>query len=102
MHRQISSHGTNTQSSTPPPQAHRGDQHQVKVPAMPSAAALRAQQEHSAEVAPSNPFAGADEGLLLATALDVVANVASKATLFDAGRDEIFPRFDEEGETWMI
>lgn len=66
---------------------------------MPSAAALRAQQEKDAEFAPSNPFDGADEGLLLATASDVVAEVASKTNLFDAARDEIFPRFDDGGET---
>lgn len=79
--------------------------HHIEVPSqeklytMPSAAALRAQQQKDAEFAPSNPFDGADEGLLLGTASDVVAEVAAKTNLFDAARDDIFPRFDDGGET---
>lgn len=64
---------------------------QEKLFIMPSAAALRAHQEKDAEFAPSNPFDGADEGLLLGTASDVVAEVAAKTNLFDAARDDIFP-----------
>ena len=71
----------------------------AKLTTMPSAAALRAQQEKDAEFAPSNPFDGADEGLLLGTASDVVAEVAAKTNLFDAARDDIFPRFDDGGKT---
>ena len=69
-----------------------------KLSTMPSAAALRAQQEKDAEFAPSNPFDGADEGLLLGTASDVVTEVAAKTNLFDAARDDVYPRFDDGGE----
>ena len=69
---------------------------------MPSSAALRARQEKAAEFAPSNPFDGADEGLLLGTASDIVAEVASKANLFDDNREDIFPQFDEGGKAQML
>ena len=69
---------------------------------MPSSAALRAQREKTAEFAPSNPFDGADEGLLLGTASDVVAEVASKANIFDDSREDIFPQFDEGGKAQKL
>jgi len=69
---------------------------------MPSSAALRAQQEKATEFAPSNPFDGADEGLLLGTASDVVAEVASKANIFDDSREDIFPQFDEGGKAQKL
>lgn len=63
---------------------------------MPSAAALRASQDAGANSA--NPLSGASESLLLGTASDVVADVVAKTNLFDADRDNLFPRFDDGGE----
>jgi len=63
---------------------------------MPSAAAIRAQQQNAANEA--SPLSGASESLLLGTASDIVADVVAKTNLFDADRDELFPRFDAEGK----
>ena len=67
---------------------------------MPSAAAIRASKENEANEA--SPLSGASESLLLGTASDIVDDVVTKTTLFDADRDELFPRFDDGGKQDVI
>ena len=62
---------------------------------MPSKAAMAAQAQNAEEDA--NPLEGASQALLLATASDIVQEVADKNTFFSPERSALFPQFEESG-----